>query len=218
MLATTAARLRRVKPEPEGVPREASFKTAYLAAHAKAGQREAFDGLYQRVAPSLYAWAHHRMHGTARTACDPEDVIQEVWHRAYVSLDKYDPAVGTFRAWIFGLAKHVLLDVVRHAARLARAGRPGSRSSAFHWSQVDDGVTALSQRVARDDTVRQFLALVAELPQEDQELLVRCGLEGATCEEVGLRLGLGREAALKRWQRLRERVSQNPRYAKLMEG
>jgi DNA-directed RNA polymerase specialized sigma24 family protein len=39
-------------------------------------------------------------------------------------------------------------------------------------------------------------------------LIVYCGLEGLSVTEVAQRLGLSREAAFKRWQRLRDELGQ----------
>jgi RNA polymerase sigma factor (sigma-70 family) len=207
-----------VDSDPEGTPSKEPHETSLLVRRAFEGEPGAFDELHQRVAPSLYVWVHHRMGPTLRRACDPDDVLQEVWQRAYIALPRHDPARAPFRRWIFGVAKNVLLEVIRHSAHLTRTIAPERPSGSFGWSNVSAKITAPLQRVVRDDSVRQILAMIAELPADDQELAVRCGLEGATCEEVGLRLGINREAATKRWQRLRERLRGNPRLAVMMDG
>lgn len=191
-------------------------ETSLLVRRAFEGEAGAFDELHQRVAPSLFLWVHHRMGPTLRRACEPEDVLQEVWQRAFTALDRHDPGRATFRSWIFGVAKNVLLEVMRHSARLPRTPDATS-SSSFGWSNVSAKISAPLQRVVRDDGLRHLLDLIRALPPEDQELAVRCGLEGTACEEVGIRLGLGRDATTKRWQRLRQRLRENPRFAALME-
>ena len=42
----------------------------------------------------------------------------------------------------------------------------------------------------------------------DRMLLVHCGLEAETCSTAAVKLGLSEDAAIKRWQRLKERLSE----------
>jgi len=205
-----------VNPDKEGGS-EPAPATSLLVQRAFEGESAVFDDLHRRIAPSLYLWVHHRMGPTLRRVCDPEDVLQEIWQRAYASLPNHDPALATFRTWIFGIAKHVLLEILRRSARLTRIHAPDSSSRSFGWSKISGKISAPLQRVVRDDGLRQIRLLIEALPADDQELAVRCGLENATCEEVGQRLGLSKEAASKRWQRLRQRLRENPRFAALMD-
>jgi hypothetical protein len=48
-------------------------------------------------------------------------------------------------------------------------------------------------------------------------LVIHCGLEGVPCTLAATRLGLGAEAATKRWQRLRSRLRTSA-FAELIES
>lgn len=178
----------------------------------------AFQALYDDLAPALHAWAEHRMRPMLHRACEAEDLVQEVWHRAVKALPGFDPGRFTFRAWVFGVAKHTLLHVLRQAGRQAHiVGADGHTTHMQGLAEVPEAITSLTKRVARDEGVALFRQLLAELPSEEQELALYCGLEGAACTTVATRLGLGVEATTKRWQRLRARLRAKPNIARLMD-
>ncbi len=174
--------------------------TADLARAAQAGDARQFERLYERVAPQLWAWAALR----APADVEPGDLLGEVWLRAVQSLRTHDAESHEFRAWLFGIAKHVLLQVLRERSRAPRANASaGSSTLAGSLDACPQSVTAVSTRLARDEALAAFLERVRALDPTDRDILVHCGLEGFTCVETATRLGLSAEAATKRWQRLR---------------
>jgi RNA polymerase sigma-70 factor (ECF subfamily) len=180
--------------------------TVALTRRARAGDRAAFQQLYERIAPSLYAWLRLRMAGGPGTRDQAQDILQEVWLRAVRGIHGFQ-SPGSFRSWVFGIAKNVLLQSFRNAAREPTRGflaAPSGRDL-----EIPDSVTSISLRLAKDDAVRRFLAYVEQLPAEDSRLVVYCGLEGYTAREAAQRLGIEPDAARKRWQALRERMNGN---------
>jgi RNA polymerase sigma-70 factor (ECF subfamily) len=176
-----------------------------LALRAQGGDRAAFEQLYERVAPALFAWIELRLRRGA-TRLDPEDVLQEVWFRAFDRFESYDASRG-FRRWIFGIAKNVLLQ---NYERLR--SEPGSHalvSSASGSVALPDTLTTASSRLCKDEALLRFIDYVSALDADDQTLLVYCGLEEYTCAEAAVRLGISVEATAKRWQALRARLRQS---------
>ena len=174
--------------------------TEALAGSLREGNRQSFAALYERVAPSLYAWSALR----APRGVDPVDMVGEIWLRALAGLGTFDPKRASFRAWIFGIAKKVLLQLLRDLdRRQSRVQGEASSSERDDPAAIPDSVTSLSRRCACDEALALFLARVAGLGELERELLIYCGLEGFSCGEAATRLGLSEEAASKRWQRLR---------------
>ena len=80
---------------------------------------------------------------------------------------------------------------------------------------VPDEATAISRRVARDETLAAVLARLEDLEEPDRSLLVHRGLEERPHEEVADLLGLEHGVARKRWQRLVGRLAEDPRLGAL---
>lgn len=139
----------------------------------------------------------------------PEDVAQEVWLRAVrIYETAFDPARSSARAWLFAIAKNILLEVQRAASRSRERPADGSTTRLLALEQVPASITTITARVSRDEGVRQFLARVEGLLDDDRKLLLYCGMEDLTLREAAERLGIDHEVASKRWQRLRARIAQ----------
>jgi RNA polymerase sigma-70 factor (ECF subfamily) len=178
--------------------------TALLAQRAR-GDSSRFEALYERVAPALYGWAALRIRPELHARLDPEEVAQETWFRALRSFDDFSPERATFRAWLFGIAKNVLLESLREL-RASEAAGAGTTTRALVLEAQSDPVTSITRRVARADALRAFLERVRALGEDEQTLTILCGLEGQSCEEAAARLGITSQAAVKRWQRLRAAI------------
>lgn len=192
------------EPENEEPPAESS-ETQRLARAAKAGDAQRFAELYERIAPALFTWASLRIRPAMRTALDPQDVVQEVWCRAWKGFERYD-AETPFRLWVFRIAKNVMLEGFR---KMRRSGEPaaGPSTRMFQLQNVPDSATAVSRRLARHEGIAAVLEWAERLEEEDRQLFVHCGLEGLSYAEVGERMGIQRDTVAKRWQGLRARVA-----------
>ena len=170
-----------------------------------------FEDLFEEVAPALYAWAELRIRPALRARLDPQDLVQEVWLRGQDRFRHFDERGIAFRAWIFRIGKNVLLEALRAARTAALVSGPGSTGSgSFGLDRIPQSVTSFTQRLAREDSVRAFLAHAESLHETDRMLLIHCGLEGEACAEAALKLGLTEDAAIKRWQRLRAKLREAP--------
>jgi len=185
-------------------------RTRALVDQVRAGDRERFGDLFSRIAPALYSWADLRIPAGLRTVVEPEDFVQEVWCRALLRFETYDPASSGFRPWLFVIGKNVLMEVFRGARRgrpLPEGGDDGE-TRAFELENVPDDCTRISERVSRNHVLKEFMDRVRKLDDGDRELLILRGYEGRTHEQVALSLGVGVEVARKRWFRLRTRLKE----------
>ena len=183
--------------------------TRELARQAQSGDSARFAELYERIAPSLYTWAELRIRPELRQWVDPGDVVQEVWCRAWRVFGTFDPATGSFRFWVFRIAKNVLLEAFRKLDNPAfKARSRDGASKALELLDVPDSATAVSRRVSKDESLKLVAKWVQSLEEEDRMLLIHCGIEGLTQAEVAERLQLPRETVAKRWQRLCARIAE----------
>lgn len=189
---------------PPDDPPDHLFRTAWLAARLREGEAQQFQELYERVAPALFTWARLRLEPPLWSCLDPQDLVQEVWFRALRRFESYSPASGSFRAWVFGIAKTTLIEAFRKLGPVRRLDpRQGSAIRSSELAQVPESVTSICSRLATDESIRRFVAFAERISPEDRQILMLCGLEGTPCREAARLVGLGYEAVASRWKRLR---------------
>jgi RNA polymerase sigma factor (sigma-70 family) len=174
-----------------------------LARRAQGRPREGFAELYARTAPAIVVWSRVHVREALRSRLDPEDVLQETAARAWQRFGEFDPQRGTFRNWIFGIARNVLLEALQ---RLGSSSHANAQLATGGLALLPDEATSITRSVARRETLANFARRVDALPREEQRLLLYRGLEERTHDEVAQLLNTSVEAAAKRWQRLRERL------------
>lgn len=162
---------------------------------------------YEAEAPALLAWAALSIRRGGLTALDPDDLVQEVWLRAWRNRDRAAPDRLGFRYWLFRVAKIVLLEMIRDLGRHRRPSGSGSVTQDV-FCAVPDPTTAVSRRVSRLESVAKFLDGIEALPQQDRNLVILCGLEGMPYATVARRLDSTEAAVARRWQRLRPTLAQ----------
>jgi RNA polymerase sigma-70 factor (ECF subfamily) len=170
--------------------------------------RPSFEELFEADAAAVYAWACLRIPEGLRSHLEPQDVVNEVWLRATKAYESFDPERARFRTWLIGIAKNILLETLRAAHRLG--SDLGATTKVFVLENYPESVTSLSRKLSRDEALREFFAYAAGLEPESRRLLALCGLEELNVKQAAERLGLSHEAALKRWQRLRDRIRESP--------
>lgn len=179
------------------------------------GKQPPIPAAFAELAPVLLTWAHARLHGALRRHLEPEDLVQEVGLRACATAEHYDPARGSPRQWLFGIANRVWLELLREVAR--DPGGPLRRSGGD--SQLPDlksPITTITRRIVLDERHRHCYALIDQLEAEDRKLLVAIGLEGLSHLEAAALLGIHEAACRKRWQRLREQLSADACFQQLL--
>lgn len=82
-----------------------------LVQRAKDGDRDAFGELYREHLPAVARLVRFRI------GCDDEDAVSEVFLRAWRGLAGYRDTGVPFAAWLYGIARHVAIDVVRASGR-----------------------------------------------------------------------------------------------------
>jgi RNA polymerase sigma-70 factor (ECF subfamily) len=183
-------------------------ETRELARAAQRGDEGRFAELYERIAPALFTWACLRIRPAMRGYVDPEDLVQEVWCRAWKAFPDFDSEQASFRLWVFRIAKNVMLEAFRKVQRSApAAGSPGPSTRLFQLANVPDSATAVSRRAARHEGLQAMLKWADSLEEDEQKLFVHCGLEGMGYADVAERMQLAYDTVAKRWQKLRERAA-----------
>ena len=152
----------------------------------------AFTALVDREGPGVYAYL------VRRAPAEAEDLLGRVWVEAYASRRSFDPARGSSRSWLFGVARHVLL---RHW----RDRRPDLADPMLTTTPVDpwDEVDARLDSAALAGPLR---AALGDLPEVDREMLLLIAWEQFTPTEAAAVVGIPAATARTRLHRARSRM------------
>ncbi|MEU8079037.1 sigma-70 family RNA polymerase sigma factor [Catellatospora citrea] len=146
--------------------------------------------LFRRHADDIHAYAAWRVgHQEA------SDVVGEVFLVAWRSLGRV--RAGQERAWLFGVARNVVLARRRHGAASADL-----RERLATLAVPEAGPDRLADDVALRDQVRRALDA---LPERDREVLVTASWFDLSPAEAARVLGVSRPAYLVRLHRARNR-------------
>jgi RNA polymerase sigma factor (sigma-70 family) len=141
-----------------------------------------FAAIYESHFAEVYRYLAGRLgRGVA------EDLAAETFLIAFRKRDRFDPALGRVRPWLFGIAtilvgQHRREETRRYRA-LARAGRRVLDSEESHDDRVADAVTA--ERLGR-----QLAAALADLGRGDRDVLLLVAISELSHQEVGLALDI----------------------------
>lgn len=111
-----------------------------------------------------------------------EDVVQEVFLRAWRAADRYDGQKASLRVWLFAIARNLVID---HARRLAV--RPAQPVAAEKLVALAGGDEGFDEATMTAWTVEEALRRLSE---EHRVALVETYLRGRPYAEVSAELGV----------------------------
>jgi RNA polymerase sigma-70 factor (ECF subfamily) len=132
--------------------------------------------LYRRYSGQLFGFACNAL-GDRGLA---EEVVQDVFARAWRHAGEYDPQRASVRTWLFSIARNRVVDARRRAAV-----RPGVTVEAEPESPAELDRT-LEQAVLR----WQIAAALARLSPEHREVIRLAHYGGLTLREIAERQGI----------------------------
>lgn len=102
---------------------------ARLVERAKDGDKDAYGQIFRLHHDAILRFA--RLH----LGAEADDVVSEVFVRAWVGLNRYEYSGVPFVAWLYGIARHVVADELSRQSRTQpRAEMPESLS---RWAEDD---------------------------------------------------------------------------------
>ena len=124
-------------------------------------------------------------HVVRRSLQDDElarEVVQDVFVRAWRSHERFDPARGSRRTWLFAIARNAVVDAVRHRGRRPKAVK-----------EVDDHLASEDRLEDRVVLNLQLQIALRELSAEQRQAIVEVHRRGRpyveVAEEVGVPVG-----------------------------
>ena len=150
------------------------------------GQPDSFVEIVRRHETAVHAYLARR---TGREAAD--DLLAEVWLRAYSSRTTYDTHQFTALPWLYGIARNVL--------RMHWRKRPDGAPRAESVDPWDDVV----ERMDSAATARSLIPALRALPGPEREILLLVAWEQLTPSEAADVLGIPPGTARSRLHRAR---------------
>jgi len=146
-----------------------------LVSRANHGDHEAFTALYDRRHGAIYRFAL-QMTGRLDIA---EDVTQETFVMLAHELSRFDPRRGTLAAYLYGVARNLLL---RRIERNRETLLDDAQSS------VVPGGGPLAEML-QTETVEAVRRAVLALPAKYREAVVLCDLQELSYEQAAVAMG-----------------------------
>ena len=141
----------------------------------------------------------------ARRTSDPHtvaDLTSETFVEAIASFGTFDPIRGSARAWLFGIARHLLQ---RHWEQSGN-GRATVRQLAGRRELATDQLDELLRRIDAEQAGRELMARWARLPPTDRMAVELVDIVGFTPREAAVAMGVSSGALRIRLFRARGRL------------
>ena len=163
--------------------------TGRLLERARRGSRSAVEALFRRHAPWLRRAARGRLPRFARAVVDTSDLVQDVLHRTFTRLNRFEPRhEGAFRAYLRRAVENRIRDEMRRAVRWPETVEVDERVRST-------GGAPQHQQILDDETWRRYLEGLKRLSPRDRRLVAGRVEHGYTYKQLALVEDLSNEDA-----------------------
>jgi RNA polymerase sigma factor (sigma-70 family) len=177
---------------------------ALMTAYAR-GDAAAFETLYARHQTGLYRFIR-RLLGSALNA-QADEVFQDTWLRVVHARARWEPQGATFRTWLYTLAHHRVIDLLRRSGREVSLDafegeggepwEPGAGASAAwqHWPAPASAAPHSEELAFWRRAGEKLLGCLEQLPLPQRSAFLLHHDDGLALDEVARALEVGFETA-----------------------
>ena len=167
----------------------------------KQHDRSAWSAAVDRHLPEVYGFVFHLVGGDRAVA---EDLNQETWLEAIDGIDQCDAARGSFRNWIYGIARK---RVALYYRRRDLAGNPTSLDERFEeGDEVGDVGILPDDALEQVERVSVVRAAMLVLEDDRRKALIWKYVEGLSVEAIATRMERTSKAVESLLSRAREQM------------
>ncbi len=179
-----------------------------MAAYAR-GDAAAFEQLYARHQAGLYRFVR-RLLGSALNA-QADEVFQDTWLRVVHARERWAPQGASFRTWLFTLAHHRAIDMLRRSGRevsldaydeseggepwVPEAAASGATTAWQHWPAPASAAPLADELAFWRRAGEKLLACLEQLPAPQRSAFLLHHDDGLALDEVASALEVGFETA-----------------------
>jgi RNA polymerase sigma factor (sigma-70 family) len=175
-----------------------------MTAYAR-GDAAAFEALYARHQTGLYRFIR-RLLGSALNA-QADEVFQDTWLRVVHARARWEPQGATFRTWLYTLAHHRVIDLLRRSGREVSLDafdgdggepwEPGAGASAAwqHWPAPASAAPHSEELAFWRRAGEKLLGCLEQLPLPQRSAFLLHHDDGLALDEVARALEVGFETA-----------------------
>lgn len=143
-----------------------------------AGDARALAVLYDRYSRAVFSFAL-RMLGDRATA---EELVQEVYFRAWQQARKFSEGRGTFITWLLSITHNMAIDEIRRRNR--RPQRADSADPVLMLTNVRDETPAVEDQAIMTAIREQVAVAMAALPEAQRSAIELAYFRGLTQREI----------------------------------
>lgn len=160
---------------------EARAEDERLVTRVVAGDRRAFEALYDRYAATVFGLAL-KMLADREVA---EDAVQEIFWRVWRRLGSFDRS-RAFAPWLFGIAHNYCIDELRR--RKVRPQQVYEDDDHPILSDIPDD-TDIGETAILTEQRQVIRSALEQLPEEQRQALLLAYFGGLTQQEIAAQLG-----------------------------
>jgi RNA polymerase sigma-70 factor (ECF subfamily) len=149
---------------------------------AKAGNTDAMAALFEDYEQPLLQRCYclfQNCKWTFGDRLDPKDLAGETWVCVLDSLDNYDPKIGRFINWVYGIAQHVFTNAVKKEYNYQNL-----------MSISADTVAIKDNGLEEEERWQIILEAVKALPDKYREVIIGFYMDGLSCSQIAESLGI----------------------------
>jgi len=161
----------------------------HLVERCKQADHCAFEDLIDRYKNKVYNYVCRMIDRPE----DAEDITQEVFVRAYQSIDRFR-GDSSFQTWIFRIATNLCVDYSRRAKRQVRTAwsvdDPLSEEEPDRCREIPDARRLPEQELQRRELQHQVRMALTKLSEKLRTVLVLYDIQGMSYEEISHTLNI----------------------------
>jgi RNA polymerase sigma-70 factor (ECF subfamily) len=132
----------------------------HVIEQCRKGSPAAFADIVRRYERPLFAYVYRL--GCTPTSKDPEDVVQEIFVKAYQGIGRYKNRRGCFfSSWLFSIARNHCVSLMRRMKLEHRVFRPLDAAA----NATSGSESCPLEAISRKETAQQVAEATAKLPE-----------------------------------------------------